>query len=356
MFLPFRVLVLGGCFLLAAPTAFAFDILQPLPAKAAVPADNPMSPGKTDLGKQLFFDPRLSLNGRVSCNSCHNLMLGGADQTPTSTGAAGKAGKRNAPTLWNVAIQTVLFWEGRAKSLEEALQEHLLDETVMALPDEAALADRIAAIPAYGEQFRALFGSDAPLSLANTAKALAAFIRTLLTPDSPYDRYLKGDGQALSALAKEGLAAFQSVGCVACHFGVNLAGPAPGPAMGPGDGFYELFPNFVGSPYDELYDLMGELGRVQATGDPGHERMWRLPTLRNIALTAPYFHNGSVASLGEAVRVMARTEWNKTISDREVEAIVEFLKSLTGERPVMSLPALPPASPYRPRPWQGQQE
>lgn len=322
---------------------WAFDILQPLPAQVPFPESNPLSDAKITLGKQLYFDRRLSRTGTVSCNSCHNVMAGGQDDRAVSVGALGKSGRRNAPTVWNVAFQTVLYWDGRARSLEEQLDSHILDDTVMAMDDAAAVRERLAKIPGYRDEFAKAFGGEDAVSLDNAAKAIASYLRTLLTPDSDFDRYIRGDKSALSDAAKRGLDRFREIGCMSCHFGVNFAGPAPGPYLKMGDGFYELFPNFVGSDYDARYKLTEDLGRYEFSRDPGEKRMFRLPTLRNIALTAPYFHNGSVAMLSEAVRVMARTELNTKLTDQETQDIVAFLESLTGRFPVQSLPQLPAA-------------
>jgi len=322
--------------------ASAFDFMQPLPAQVPVPDANPLSDAKIELGKQLYFDRRLSLTGTVSCNSCHNVMAGGQDDRAVSVGALGKSGRRNAPTVWNVAFQTVLYWDGRARSLEEQLHSHFLDETVMAMPDAAAVSERLAQIPGYREEFATAFGAKEPVDLENAAKAIATYVRTLVTPDSAFDRYIRGDKAALSEQAQRGLARFRDIGCMSCHFGVNFAGPAPGPYLKMGDGFYELFPNFVGSKYDAQYKLTDDVGRYDFSRDPGERRMFRLPTLRNIALTAPYFHNGSVATLSEAVRVMARAELNVTLSDQDTRDIVAFLESLTGRFPAQTLPQLPP--------------
>ncbi len=343
------VVVIG---VMCSSASLAFEMMQPLPAEVPVPAANPQSGQKIALGRQLYFDTRLSLNGALSCNSCHDLSAGGGDHRPVSIGAAGKAGTRNAPTLWNVAYQTVLYWDGRARSLEEQLRGHLLDETVMALPDAAVVAERINKIPGYRRQFAAEFAAKPAVSLDAVAQALASYIRTLRTPNSAFDRYVTGDKQALSAQALRGLNTFRDIGCMSCHFGVNLAGPAPGPYLKMGDGFYELFPNYLGSPYDAAYGLTEDKGRVGFSGDPGEKYMWRVPLLRNIALTAPYFHNGSVSTLNEAVRVMARVELNVTLKDDEVGDIAAFLESLTGDLPVQSLPRLPPTPPDVLWPWQ----
>ena len=336
------IVVLTAMGLGYAAQAAAFDILQPLPDKVPVPGDNPLTNAKIALGKQLYFDRRLSVNGTVSCNSCHNVMAGGQDDRPLSVGALGKSGQRNAPTVWNVAFQTVLYWDGRARSLEEQLHSHLLDDTVMAMPDANAIRHRLDMIPGYRKEFAKAFGGRDAATLDNTAKALASYIRTLVTPGSAFDHYIRGNNSALSASARRGLSHFRDIGCMSCHFGVNFAGPAPGPYLKMGDGFYELFPNFLGSKYEAQYNLAADTGRIQYSHDPGEKHMFRLPTLRNIAMTGPYFHNGSVPTLSEAVRVMARTELKTTLSDKETRDIVAFLESLTGHFPAQTMPKLPP--------------
>jgi cytochrome c peroxidase len=336
------VLVIVTLFWTFSTEAWAFEILQPLPAQVPVPDNNPLTDAKIALGKQLYFDRRLSLTGTVSCNSCHNVMAGGQDDKPVSTGAAGKSGTRNAPTVWNVAFQTVLYWDGRARSLEEQLHSHFLDETVMAMPDGDAVQKRLAQIPGYRKEFAEAFGDKASPSYDTAIQAIASYIRTLVTPDSNFDRYIRGDKTALSPQAQRGLNDFRNVGCMSCHFGVNFAGPAPGPYLKMGDGFYELFPNFLDNKYVTQYKLTDDVGRYAFSHDPGEKRMFRVPILRNIALTAPYFHNGSVTTLSEAVRLMERTELNLPLSDREVQDIIAFLENLTGHFPTQTMPRIPP--------------
>ena len=326
--------------LAAAATAHAFEPFQPLPTRPPVPDDNPLTEDKIALGRLLYFDPRLSFTGVMSCNSCHDLAAGGDDGRPVSTGALGERGRRSAPTLWNVAFETVYFWDGRAPSLEAAIAEQLLSRTEMGMPDAVTLTARIRAIADYRRHFAAAF-EDGEVTLDNIARALASYIRTLVTADGPFDRYLRGDDQAISPQARRGFRLFVETGCASCHFWVNLAGPVPGLAFKPGEGFYELFPNFVGSEYDQKYRLLEDLGRFLVTGDPGHTYMWRVAPLRNIAETAPYFHNGSVATLEEAVRVMARTQLNKTLDVTQLADLVAFLRSLSGEFPPQPAPSLP---------------
>jgi len=320
-------------------TLQAFDILQPLPDSPITPADKPVTPAKSALGKQLYFDKRLSGDGQYACQSCHDLTQGG-DDNGRVTRLADRNIRRSAPPIWNSAYQTVLFWDGRAKSLEIALEEHLFDPNIMAMKSEKRLENKLTAIPGYVSGFKAAFDGKS-LDSDKIIDALASFVRSLKTPGAPIDRYLQGDKHAISAAAKRGETLFNDTGCLACHFGINLAGPAPGPAFGMGDGFYELFPNYLGSQYDRRYDLTSDDGRIQVTGDPGHRYMWRVPPLRNIEYTAPYFHNGSVDTLEEAVRVMARTQLNKSLNKKEISDIVAFLQAFSGHVPEMTLPRVP---------------
>jgi cytochrome c peroxidase len=334
-----QIIVCGISLAAASYSATAFDYFQPLPRQVPVPADNLITKAKIELGKQLFFDPRLSRDGTHSCNTCHNVLAGGEDGRSASLGANGQTTRRNAPTLWNIGFQTVLFWDGRSKSLEEQFTQHVLDAHITGYTNEAALLTRLRAIPGYVGAFRRVFKEE--ITLAGLAKAVAAFERTLVTPNSRFDRYMRGEKNALNAQELRGKEEFRTVECLACHFGVNFAGPAPGPALGMGDGFYELFPNHPGSEYDASHHLTDDLGVYEYDRDPAHKRLWRVPPLRNIALSAPYFHNGSAATLEEAVRIMAKVQLRKDLSEQQVADIVAFLKTLTGELPVITLPRLP---------------
>ena len=308
--------------------------------KVPVPSDNPMSDAKTELGKQLFFDPRLSLEGAVSCNSCHNVMAGGEDGMATSQGHRGQRGGRNAPTVWNSAFHKVQFWDGRAASLEEQAKGPLTNPIEMAMTNHDLVIKRINQVPEYVSSFEKVFGKKGDVvNIENTAKAIAAFERTLVNMDSPYDRFLKGDKKALSAEAKKGAELVQSVGCVSCHQGTHFSGPD---AIPMGTGFYQKFPMYPGSEYDKKYNLVKDTGRMEVTKKSEDKNFWRVPTWRNIALTSPYFHNGSVKDLDEAVRVMAKTQLNKTLSEEEVKAIAAFLNSLTGTFGKITMPRLPP--------------
>ena len=320
--------------LILAP--FGTQAFESLPKSPPIPADNPMSAAKIELGKQLFFDPRLSIDGTVSCNSCHNVMSSGTDNRPNSVGVKGQHGGRSAPTVWNSGFLTAQFWDGRAATLEDQAKGPVLNLIEMGMPDEATVIKRLESIPGYVIQFKTVFGGDNSLTYDNMAKAIAAYERTLNTPNSAFDRYLNGDKKAMSDQAQRGMALVDSIGCTSCHNGVIFAGPA----LPMGQGFYQKFPTYD-SQYDDQYKLKQDLGRYESTKKDADKHMWRVPTWRNVAVTAPYFHNGSVKTLDEAVRVMAKTQLNKQISNKDVDAIVAFLNSLTGEFPAQSMPHLP---------------
>lgn len=326
-----------GLILFYAACGFAEGLFQPLPRTAPEPADNVSSPGKIALGQQLYFDPRLSKNGTVSCNSCHNVMADGSDGRRTSIGVGGKAGGRNSPTVWNSAFLSVQFWDGRAASLEDQAKGPMTNPVEMAMDSHALVVERLKKIPGYVDQFKKVFGGGDPVTIDNTVKAIAAYERTLITPGSPFDRFLAGNKKAISAQAQRGYKLVGEVGCVTCHMGVNFAGPA----LPLGSGFYQKFPVFADSDYVAKYQLTSDPGRAEHTKKPEDRGMWRVPTWRNVAVTAPYFHNGSVNNLAEAVRVMARTQLNKTLKEDEVQSIVAFLETLTGPFPAQKMPRLP---------------
>jgi cytochrome c peroxidase len=308
-----------------------------LPDTPPIPGNNFQTEAKIKLGQTLFFDPRLSSTGTVSCNSCHNVMAGGEDNRPNSVGVEGQTGGRSAPTVWNSAFLSVQFWDGRAPTLEEQARGPVTNPIEMGMSDWDAVVKRLKSIPGYRALFRAAFGADNPITADNAVKAIAAYERTLITPNSPYDRHVKGEKKALTKQQVRGMNTFAEIGCLSCHFGPNFSGPQ----YPMGTGFFMKFPQMPGSEYDTKYKLMEDLGRYQVTGNEAHKHMWRIPTLRNVALTAPYFHNGAVPSLDEAVRVMAKTQLNKDLDNAQVQDIVAFLKALTGEFPEQTMPRLP---------------
>lgn len=340
----FNLTLSAATALLASAPALAFDYYQALPDKPLQAADNPQSEAKIKLGKRLFYDKRLSGTQTHSCNDCHNLLTGGDDDRAFSMGPNGQLTRRSAPGLWNIGLQTVLYWDGRSTTLELQGQDHLLDAGIMANDNTDALVKRLAAVTEYQQAFAAAFANDKganhqAISLVNISKALASFERSLMAYNSPFDRYLRGDKDAISALAKKGQEEFQSAGCIACHFGANFAGPAPGPYLSKmGDGFYELFPTFPGTQYEKSLHITDDPGRISVTKLPNEKYMWRVPPLRNIALTAPYFHNGSVKTLRKAVKVMGKTQFNFDLTEEQIDAIVAFLNTLTGETPAILQP------------------
>jgi cytochrome c peroxidase len=333
-----RTLVTALVLTLAAVAARAQGQWEALPDQAPAPADNPTTAAKVELGKMLYFDPRLSSTGTVSCFSCHNVMEGGDDHMTTSAGVHGLKGGRNAPTVWNAAFHSVQFWDGRAPSLEEQAKGPPVNPIEMGMPNLDAVIGRIRHIPGYKPYFEKAFGAGDVVTMDNAAKAIAAYERTLITPGSAYDRYVKGDKKALTAQQVKGMDAFAAIGCMSCH-----QGPAfNGPALPAGTGFFMKFPTYPDSAYTVKYKLSDDPGRASATKDPADAGMWRVPTLRNLVYTAPYMHTGSVKTLPEAVRVMASTQLDKTLSDVEVADIVAFLESLSGPFPQQTMPRLPP--------------
>jgi cytochrome c peroxidase len=321
---------------LVANAAFAYE-WQALADKAPEPEDNPTTREKVELGRMLYFDPRFSSTGTVSCNSCHNLMLGGDDNRAVSMGVHGKTGGRSAPTVWNAAFSSSQFWDGRAASLEEQAKGPVVNPVEMGMGELEQAMDRVRAIPGYKPYFAKAFGGDDPMTVDNAAKAVAAFERTMITPNSPYDRFVKGEKAALDEQQVRGMNHFHEVGCTSCH-----SGPAfNGPAMPAGSGFFMKFPSAADQEYVKKYQLMADQGRFDVTAKEADKQLFKVPTLRNVALTAPYMHNGSVKTLDEAVRVMAKLQLDKTLSEQQVADIVAFLNALTGEFPEQTLPRLP---------------
>lgn len=298
---------------------------QPIADRVDNP-ENPLNHDKIKLGEMLFIDSRLSRSGFFSCNSCHNLTTGGVDNLPTSIGHGWKSGSRNAPTVFNAALHTTQFWDGRAKDVEAQAQGPVLNPVEMASSKELVL-DRINTIPEYVALFKKAFpGEKEPITYENVARAIAAFERTLITP-SRFDRFLKGDSGALSSDEKKGLDLVVKKGCIACH---------RGPAMG-GNSF-------------QKFDYGDDMGRYEVTKSEADRKVFKVASWRNVALTYPYFHDGKVWSLDEAVRIMGEKQLNTRLSDDEVKYIVAFLNSLTGEVTSVALPVLPPSTQKTPKP------
>ncbi len=307
-----------------------------LPLKAPEPQNNKYSKVKVELGTKLFFDPRLSVDGTVSCNSCHNVMASGSDNRPVSVGIKGQLGGRSAPTVFNAAFLSVQFWDGRASSLEEQAKGPLTNPIEMGMPDHDAVVSRVNSIEEYKILFSRAFPGPNPVSIDNLAKAIASYERTLITPNSAFDRWARGDSKAMPEAAKRGFKKMNEVGCTSCHSGIAFAGPK----LPEGQGFFQRFPTFENNLYVSKYDLKSDIGRAKVTNKPADEHMFRVPTLRNVATTAPYFHNGKVPNLSEAIRVMAKTQLNRDLTDADVKDIFSFLVALTGSVPTQEMPKL----------------
>jgi cytochrome c peroxidase len=310
--------------------------VYPFPVKVEVPADNPQTPEKIELGRKLFFDTRLSKNNKISCASCHNVLKFGDDGLPRSPGHEGKLGGRNSPTVFNSAFNSVQFWDGRAPSLEEQAKGPMTNPLEMGMASHDVVVDIINKVPAYHKEFKKAFG-DEKINIDRMIKAIAAYERTLIAPDSPYDKFIGGDKKALNESAQRGWKLVGTIGCTACHSGPLFSGPP----MPMGTGFYQKFPVIPGSEYEKKYHLAKDEGRFEVTKNPADKHMFRVPSWRNVARTAPYFHNGEVRTLDEAVRVMAKTQLGKTLKSNEVKDIVAFLTSLNGQIPKQSKPDLP---------------
>jgi cytochrome c peroxidase len=317
--------------------ASAQALFKPIPATAPILPGNDATPDKLALGKMLFFDPRLSVSHAISCASCHNIGLGGTDNQSTSIGHHWQHGGRNAPTVLNAVFNTAQFWDGRAADLQAQAGGPMVNPVEMASPP-AHVTEQLAGIPGYRDAFAKAFPGEAQaLTLANAEKAIAVFEASLLTPDSPFDRYLKGDPAALTAAQKAGLQLFIDKGCAACHGGINVGG-----------GMYAKF-GVVASP-DAVMRPPGDKGRSVVTGKTDDDYNFKVPSLRNIALTAPYFHTGSVWDLRQAVEVMGNAQLGDKLTGPEVDGITAFLDSLTGVQPSIALPILPGGVAATPRP------
>lgn len=328
----FKVFIVSA---LISTKVFAF---APLPKNPPVPADNKITEVKIKLGKNLYFDTRLSKNGALSCNSCHNVMAGGDDMRKFSVGINGQKGGRSAPTVWNSAFHTVQFWDGRAASLEEQAVGPITNPVEMGMPDFDLVIERLSKIPGYVTLFKEAFPKeDKPINKINIGKAIATFERTLIAGDSPFDQYMRGNKKAMSVKAINGMKLVESIGCTACHSGSNFNGEN----LKMGEGNFQKFPTFPENEYTKKYKFLDDTGRHAVTKNEDDKHMWRVPTWRNIALTAPYFHNGSVTTLNEAVRVMAKVQLDKDLNDKEVQDITAFLESLTGKFPKIEMPRLP---------------
>ncbi len=316
---------------------------QALPETVSPMENDATACAKAALGEQLFFDTRLSRDRTLSCASCHDVRSGaGHDGLPTAIGIEGKVGRRNTPTVWNAAFQARLFWDGRAYSLEEQAMGPMVNPVEMGMPSLGAVVERVSEQADYRQAFARIYGTGR-ITIEQIGEAIAAFERTLITPDTPYDRFVRGDLDALTPAQLRGMALFASVGCINCHYGPNFSAASLFNDGAP----LRLFPA-IATPYEKRYRLTEDRGAAT----DGERGVWRVPSLRNVALTAPYFHNGSVAQLKEAVRVMANVQLGRTgrmlvwsdekkrlavwddraLGEEALDDIVAFLEALSSDR------------------------
>ena len=288
--------------------------------------------GKVELGKKLWFEPRLSMSGIISCNTCHNLSMGGTDNLKTSIGHGWKAGPVNSPTVFNSSLAIAQFWDGRAADLKEQAGGPIQADVEMNMPHTLAVGI-LQSIPGYVDEFKRVYGKD-KIDIDMITDSIAEFEKTLVTPNARFDKWLAGDDKALTEKELAGYTLFKESGCVACH-----NGPAAGGTSFQRMGVVE--PYKTSSPAE---------GRSAVTGVDADRFNFKVPTLRNVELTYPYFHDGQAATLEEAVDIMGRLQLGRTYSADEIGSIVAFLKTLTGELPQIAMPILPPSSNETPRP------
>ena len=293
---------------------------------------------KVELGKKLFFEPRLSKSGWITCNSCHNLSTGGADNLPTSIGHKWFLGPINSPTVLNAKFNLTQFWDGRAKDLKEQAGGPIANPFEMGSNHELAVSV-LQSIPQYVKWFNDVYTSkemytDEKIHIDQVTDAIAAFEETLTTPNSRFDQWLIGYDKSISESELEGYNLFKDKGCVSCHNGVGVGGNS-----------YQKFG--MAKPYDKDTNT---LGRYNVTKDDKDKFVFKVPLLRNIELTAPYFHDASTRDLSEAVNIMAEYQLGTTLTEDETEKIVAFLRTLTGSQPSIIFPTLPPSTPTTPEP------
>ena len=333
------LVLLPAGYLLSAPdkvqvNADALKMFSPLPAVMSSEA-NPVTDAKIKLGRILYYDARLSANQKISCNSCHPLDAYGAEEKRVATGHKNQHGNRNAPTVYNAAGHFVQFWDGRAPTIEEQAKGPIMNPVEMAMPSHAATVQVIKSMPEYVTQFQAAFPNDKdPVTYDNMALAIGAFERGLVTP-SPWDAFLKGDKSALTSTQKRGFNTFAETGCQWCHNGPYVGGSAYQKL-----GVVKPWPN------------QSDQGVYQLTKDENDKMVFKVPSLRNISKTGPYFHDGSVATLDQAIRDMAQYQRGVALTDEKVKAIEAWLASLTGPIPAdyIKAPELPRSTPQTPPP------
>lgn len=287
---------------------------------------------KVELGKKLWFDPRLSKSGFISCNSCHNLSMGGSDNLKTSIGHNWQEGPINSPTVLNSKYNIAQFWDGRAKDLKEQAGGPIANPKEMSFTHEMAV-DVVASIPGYVKEFKMVYG-DGEITIDEITDAIAVFEETLVTPNSRFDLWIKGDDAALTEQELKGYELFATSGCVACHYGTAVGGSS----------FQKM------GLMEEYITENPAQGRIEVTGKDSDRFMFKVPTLRNVELTYPYFHDGEAQTLEDAVETMARLQLKRNYSEEETASVVAFLKTLTGDQPQLTMPILPPSVNETPKP------
>lgn len=309
---------------------------KPIPKAIPELQGKSFTKAKIALGKMLYFEPRLSASALISCNTCHNVGMGGADFQETSVGHRWQKGPRNAPTVLNSVFNAAQFWDGRAEDLKQQAKGPVQASVEMNNTPEMTMK-AVKSMPEYAALFTKAFPGQAdPVTFDNMAEAIEAFEATLITPDSSFDRYLGGQKNALTAEQQEGLKFYLDKGCATCHGGMNMGGEA-------------YFPfGLVERPKAEI--MAGDTGRYKITQSKSDEYVFKSPSLRNIDLTPPYFHSGKVWGLKEAVRIMGSTQLGAALTDSEVDKIVAFLKTTTGTQPKVEYPILPAPTEQTPKP------
>ncbi|MGD0580815.1 MAG: cytochrome c peroxidase, partial [Bryobacteraceae bacterium] len=304
--IPFSILLaVGLCLTGCGPKPVTVDSVQlamfkPLPDVVAS-QKNPLTQAKVDLGRMLYYDPRLSKNQDVSCNTCHDLAKYGVDGQPVSDGHKGQKGTRNSPTVYNAAGHFVQFWDGRASDVEEQAKGPVLNPVEMAMPSDKAVVAVLKSIPEYVDAFKKAFpGEKDPVTLENVARAIGDFERKLVTP-SRWDKFLNADQSALTDAEKAGFNEFMEAGCQACHAGAYMGGQ-----------IYQKLG--LAAPYPDTADP----GRQAVTKQESDRMVFKVPSLRNVDRTAPYFHNGKVGALEEAVKEMAQYQLGKQLKQDEI--------------------------------------
>jgi len=303
-------------FIIACTLFFASFKLFAAEPISPIPESLPHDPAKAALGKRLFSDVRLSKDDSLSCESCHFLDRAGIDFLDTSVGIGGAKNKRNSPTVYNSALNFKQLWDGSADTLEQQIESATKNPNVMGMESWDSIVSKVGKLDDYSDAFQEAYGE--PINAKNIQHAIAEFERTLLTPNSPFDLYLKGNKAAISAQAKKGYEYFKAYGCVSCHQGVNVGG--------------NLFQKMGVLKDIALHPVLGQdLGRYNTTGNEWDKRVFRVPSLRLVTLTPPYFHDGSVATLSEAIDVMIEFQLGRQVPEEHKLAIIEFLKSLAGK-------------------------